>query len=127
MQWSKIEISNRFPVWDVLSEFWLDGWLDDSDFKRIANVLKKSPYSTDELWKICIYEVGPAVSSNLLSTAGEWGGFDPDWLRKMIIKKSPSSNMYLNPSFWRKYRGLMYGKYVKASGWNNILKNYKSL
>ncbi len=127
MPWSETELNNRYPVWDVLSEFWLDGWLDDSDFDRIANTLKASPYSIDELWKICIYEVGPAVSSNLLCIAGEWGAFESGWLREKIIKKSQSSGMYLNPGIWRKYRGFMNGLHIKSSGWNEIKNRLESL
>jgi hypothetical protein len=122
MPWSKAEITERYPVWDVLSEFWLDGWLDDLDCDRIAARLKASPYSKEQLWKICIYEVAPAVSSNLLSIAGVWGGFEAEWLRTMIIKKSPNSNDYLKPGTWRKFRGLMHGSLVRSSGWNKIVK-----
>lgn len=120
MSWTEADINERFPVWDVLSEFWLDGWLDEADFDRIAAQLRASPYSKEQLWRICIYEVAPAVSKNLLSIAGEWGGFDPVWLRKAIIKKSPEPDAYLNPGLWRKLRGMMHGSLVKSSGWDNI-------
>ena len=121
MPWSETEIEERFPVWDVLSEFWLDTHLVNSDYERIATELKKSPYTKDELFKICIYEVAPAVSGNLLSIAGEWGAFHPEWLKKRIIKKSPNSNDYLNPSIWRKVTGKIQGILLKSSGWNKIV------
>lgn len=122
MAWTDSEINERFPTWDLLSEFWLDGWLDDADCDRIATQLKLSPYTKELLWKICIYEVAPAVSSNLQCIIGEWGAFDPDWLCASITKKSVNSTAYLKPSIWRKYRGLWYGAFIRSSGWNKIVK-----
>ena len=121
MPWTEAEINERFPVWNVLSEFWLDGYLVESDYDRIAAELKASQYTKEELLKICIYEVAPAVSSNLLSIAGEWGAFEPEWLKKRIIKKSPNSNDYLNPSLWRKFKGAIQSSLIKSSGWNQIV------
>ncbi len=121
MSWTEAEIKERFPVWNVLSEFWLDGYLVESDYERIAEKLKASPYKKEVLFKICIYEVAPAVSSNLLSIAGEWGAFDPEWLKEQIVKKSPSQNSYLEPGIWRKFKGLMYASLIKSSGWTKIV------
>lgn len=121
MPWADTEINERFPVWNVLSEFWLDGYLVETDYDRIALELKASPYTKEELLKICIYEVAPAVSSNLLSIAGEWGSFEPEWLKKRIIKRSPNSNDYLNPGLWRKFTGAIQRSLIKSSGWNNIV------
>lgn len=122
MPWTDAEINERFPVWNVLSEFWLDGYLVESDYERIAEKLKASPYSNEELFKICIYEVAPAVSRNLLSIAGEWGAFEPEWLKNRIIKKSPNPNSYLSPGIWRKLKGLMHASLVNSSGWKNIVE-----
>lgn len=122
MPWTDSEINARLPVWNVLSEFWLDGYLVESDYARMAKKLKASPYSKEELFKICIYEVAPAVSRNLLSIAGEWGAFDPEWLKSRIIKKSPDPESYLNPGIWRKLKGLLYASHVNSYGWKAIVK-----
>ncbi len=122
MPWTEAELTERLPVWVALSEFWLDTRLGDTEFNWIAQQLKASPYSKKQLWRICIYEVAPAVSSNLFRVAGEWSGFDPEWLRETIIKKSPDSSNYLTPGLWRRFRGLMYGWRLKFSGWNKIIK-----
>jgi hypothetical protein len=74
------EIERRKPVWIALSEFWLDTSLDDGDLRRIARVAAASRYSKDELNEIYLFEVAPVVSANLCSMAGEWAGFDEDWL-----------------------------------------------
>lgn len=127
MPWTDAEIKERLPVWNVLSEFWLDGYLVETDYERIALELKSSPYNKEELLKICIYEVAPAVSRNLLSIAGEWGAFDPEWLQEKIIKKSPNSNDYLNPSTWRKITGSIQSSLIKTSGWNKIVNKFENL
>ena len=121
MSWTEAEITERFPVWDALSEFWLDGWLDANDYDRIAATLRASPYTVEQIWRICIYEVAPAVYVNLLSVAGEWGGFDPDMLRERIIKKTPDASISLHPGLWRRLRGYMHALHVKSSGWNQII------
>lgn len=122
MPWSDVQLKERQPVWDALSEFWLDTDLGELEFNSIARELNASPYSQEQLWRICIYEVAPVVSSNILSIAGEWSGFDPEWLREAIIKKSPDVDNYLTPSLWRRFRGLMHGRWLKLSGWNKIAK-----
>ena len=74
-------LPSRFPVWEALADFWLDTELVDADFDRIARVIAASPYSQEEIQAIHRYEVAPAVSANLMGVAGEWAGFDQDWLR----------------------------------------------
>jgi len=122
MAWTESIVQERVPVWDVLSEFWLDGDLVETDYERIAATLKASPYTKEQLLKICIYEVAPAVSSNLISIAGEWGAFDPEWLKQAIMKKSPNPDDYLTPGIWKQIRGIVHISLVKSSGWKEITK-----
>ena len=77
-------IEDRLPVWEAFSVFFLDTELDDQDFQRIAEVLASSPYSIRELEDILRFEVYPVLIRNLRSVAGEWSGFDRDWLRRQI-------------------------------------------
>lgn len=81
------EISKRKPIWLALSEFYLDTELNEADFKRIAEILKESGYSFRELKQINYEEVAPVVSPNTLTVAGEWSGFDEEWLIEEIVKK----------------------------------------
>ncbi len=42
----------------------------------------------DALGKVCVVaidKVYPACSFNLSQVAGEWAGFDPDWLERRIL------------------------------------------
>ncbi|MDY7538648.1 hypothetical protein QN372_05965 [Undibacterium sp. RTI2.1] len=75
----------RAPVWEALSDFWLDTELQDFQFDHIARVIAASPYSIEEVIAIHNYEVAPAVSANLGSIAGEWSGFDSEWLNSRCI------------------------------------------
>lgn len=126
MPWTDSEIAQRLPVWEALSEFWLDGWLDDSDFQRISKQLLDSPYSKNQLQSICIYEVAPAVSMNLYSIAGVWGGFEPNLLCKRIIQRSKNPTDHLTPSLWKRFRGLSHKSYLESCNWNRIFKQYST-
>ncbi len=92
---SDAEISLRRPVWAAISELFLDTSLDSKDVERIARELAKSPYSLHELDNILLWEVYPACRSNLFSIAGEWTGFDLEWLQRRILR-GPSWFMF----FW---------------------------
>jgi len=84
--------NERFPVWDALSEFFLDTELDKNDYDRISKVLAKTKYTISDLQEILYYEVYPACKWNMFSFVGEWAGFSPDWIMKNIapnIDKRP--------------------------------------
>jgi hypothetical protein len=74
------DLKDRQPVWEALSEFWLDTELQEFQLNDIARVLAQSPYSFTEIKAIHLYEVAPSVSANVFSTAGVWSGFDANWL-----------------------------------------------
>lgn len=82
----EVDVESRRPVWAALSELFLDTNLDSADVNRIAKMLARSRYSLDELDQILLWEVYPACRSNLLSIAGEWAGFDPEWLESRILR-----------------------------------------
>lgn len=81
------EIKRRKPVWPVLSKFYLDTELSEEEIQSIAEVIRTSQYSIEELKEINYSEVGPIVYSNLYSTAGVWNGFDEEWLYEQIIER----------------------------------------
>lgn len=70
----------RESVWLALSELWLDTETTETEINYIARTLAVSGFSLEELEAIYRFEVVPAVYSNALTTAGEWTGFDADWL-----------------------------------------------
>jgi hypothetical protein len=76
------------PVWLALSEFWLDTELQTEDLRRIAQVLKESGYTPNEIEQIYKFEVAPVVWMNVFPfypTVGEWAAFDPEWLEAKIL------------------------------------------
>src|SRR3954447_14412529 len=87
------EIERRKPVWIALSDLWLDTELTEHDLRRIAEVMRRSGYEVEELREIYLFEVAPVVFPNLLSVAGEWAGFDEEWLvhevGKQATRRSP--------------------------------------
>jgi len=50
-----------------------------------AQRLASSPYSIEQIEVILVDEVYPVCKSNLFSVAGEWAGFDSEWLREKIL------------------------------------------
>lgn len=74
----------RIPVWAALSDLYLD--TEAAAFHdRIARTLAASPFPLDMLHGILMYEVHPALYPNLMSVAGEWAGFDREWLVERIV------------------------------------------
>lgn len=91
---SPADIDVRRPVWSALSDMFLDTSLQPTDIARIARALAASPYSLEELDAILLREVYPACFTNMISIAGEWGGFDPDWLEARI-RRGPSWSRWI--------------------------------
>lgn len=80
------DLEHRRPVWEALSDLFLD---TDTSLARAwrAGILAASPYSLDELQQILVDEIYPVCRSNLFSIAGEWAGFDPEWLESSILRR----------------------------------------
>jgi hypothetical protein len=89
------EIERRKPVWAAFSELWLDTELTEDDLKRIADAMRRSGYTIDTLTDIYLFEVAPVVFLNLLTVAGEWAGFDEDWLFREATKRARKRSMFL--------------------------------
>ncbi len=83
------DLENRRRAWEALSDLYLD---TDTSLSRQwrAQILAASPYSLDELEHILIEEIHPACRANLLCVAGEWAGFDMEWLEARILRRSRS-------------------------------------
>lgn len=89
-----IDIARRKPVWIALADLWLDTELQAYNLQHIAHVLRASEYSVEELREIYLYEVAPVVYPNLLSVAGEWAGFDEDWLVAEAEKQAHNQSVF---------------------------------
>lgn len=84
MKPTEAQLAERLPVWEALSEFFLDNELGESDYEHIAKVLAVSNYTIEQIENILIEEVCPVCKLNMYSVAGEWIGFNPDWLKEKI-------------------------------------------
>jgi hypothetical protein len=94
----------------VLSELYLDTELDDRDKARIAAVLADSGYSAGQLEEILYRELHPVLHTNLLSVAGEWAGFDLEWLEGQILQGSRRRSSF----------AIIPGKWMVCGGWEAV-------
>jgi len=88
------EIS-REDIWIALSDLYLDTDIEPF-LEPCAQLLAESTFSREELQHMLLEEVHPALVTNLLSVAGEWGSFDRDWLCARLRKKRSA----WNPRVW---------------------------
>lgn len=90
------DLPAREPVWETLSDMFLD---TDTSLSRQWRVeqLSQAPYSVEQLEFILIDEVYPVCRYNLLSLAGEWQGFDSEWLKTRILCRLASPFRFLHP------------------------------
>ncbi len=110
------DLKDRQPIWDYLQYFWMD---TDPEvlFPPIVDVCAASKYSLEELEQIFWNEIEPAVGFNLWDIAGEWAGFEIDWLSARILEKNrfgrPLPFRHLRPqasSWWRRLKGAVSAK-----------------
>lgn len=80
---SESQLDERRPVWEALSMMYLDTDVSLSRAWRVQ-VLSASPYSLEEMDAILRDEIHPICFANLFQPAGEWAGFDADWLEQAI-------------------------------------------
>lgn len=108
-------IDRRRPVWEALSDVFLDTetrWY----FPRIASRLVESGYSTEELEQIWRYEVVPECMWNLCQVAGEWIGLALD--EEALIRRVSN-----RPGLWGRWRARMLQAAIPFLGkqWESIL------
>lgn len=93
------QILERMPVWEALSELFLDDGLAQEDCQRMASVLARSRYSVEELQEILRHEVYPACALNLICVAGAWGAWGEDWIRERIAPRYNQRPFLRLPAF----------------------------
>jgi hypothetical protein len=89
VKFSPEKLLARRPVWEALSDLFLDTDVSLARSWRVE-ALAKSPYSVEQLQSILVEEVYPICKYNLFSIAGEWAGFDPEWLERKILRRLAS-------------------------------------
>ena len=113
MKATDAQLQERLPAWDALSEFFLDTELQPDDYVRIAKRLAMTPYSESEIEEILVCEVCPVCRWNMISVAGEWAGFDREWLKEQIGPRY-GANLKFKSLFKLRHRW-MYSRH-----WNKI-------
>jgi hypothetical protein len=108
------DIAHRRPVWRVLSDLFLDTELQDHDLIRIAATLAESCYSLADVETILYREVYPVCIGNLSCMAGEWAGFDNEWLAESILRRSGRSWALMNFLEPRRWMIRRYWKRIKV-------------
>ena len=78
------DAARRYPIWIALAELYLDTELDEDQLRRIARVFAASGYIWAEIKQINYDDVAPALWFNVQDIAGEWAGWDEEWLRERI-------------------------------------------
>ena len=97
---SQVDAAQRKPVWLALSVLYLDTELTDEDYKRIASVLHEAKLSWTEIQTINREEVAPVLVYNLLGVAGEWAGFDEEWLVAAIARRQNPPTLLGSRQLW---------------------------
>ena len=103
MRFDTDTLERRKPVWLGLSGLFLDSQLQDSEIAFIAQKMKQSDYGLDQLSNILMQEVFPVCIPNLHSVAGEWAGFNEDWLVEKITGLKPPNvfqRWFYRKNFW---------------------------
>ena len=93
------QIKERMPVWNALSELFLDDELSSGDLERIAAALAGTAYTEEQLLGILRHEVYPACSLNLVCVAGAWGTWGDDWIRERIAPRYDRRPRFYLPAF----------------------------
>jgi hypothetical protein len=97
------DLEHRMPVWAAMTDFFLDTELSSWHFRNMATVCAESPYSERDLERILFTEVWPAFLPNLLSVAGEWAGWQDDFIKQRILatyRRRIYISWRLNPLKW---------------------------
>ena len=113
MKATEAQIAERLPVWEALSEFFLDTDLQPDDYVCIARKLAATTYTENEIEEILVCEVCPVCRWNMLWIAGEWAGFDRAWLKKRIGPRY-GKKVKFRRLFELRHRG------IYAPHWNKV-------
>lgn len=91
-----LDIAARSPVWQALSELFLDtdllyqfeGAIGPPAIEYVARTLASSPYSVEALREIELWEVAPVVMPRPYDVAPEWAGFNTQWLEEHCARRA---------------------------------------
>jgi hypothetical protein len=87
------------PVWCALADLFLDTWFDPPYYERIAATLRASGYTEAELRSVFYEEVAPAFAFNMFDVAGEWAGWQEEFVHDRMLEVIRKKNR-LNVLGW---------------------------
>lgn len=118
------EIEKRTPIWNAISNFYLDTELETKDYDLIYEVMKESGKPITVLKEIDLYEVFPILQINLNNVAGEWNGFDRKWLHSACLKNYKKRSNILFRFITRLRNKRAY--WMRKDHWNEIESRFKN-
>jgi len=120
----KVNIEERKPVWLAPSDFYLDPAISDATIRHIASVIFESPYSIDEVKEINKFELFPVLQSNLHNVAGQWVGFNEEWLIEEITHSLRNRNWLKKTTIEKSYAKL---EWMQKEYWVKLENVYSNL
>jgi hypothetical protein len=79
-------IERRKPLWQALADLYLDTQ-SDLFVPTVISCAEEGGFSLAEVGHVLRWEVRPALYLNYLSVAGEWAGWQEDWLFEHILQQ----------------------------------------
>jgi hypothetical protein len=90
----------RLPIWQALSELFLDTELQPYQYAYIARTIREQSLSVQEAEAILWQEIFPVMATNLIQVAGEWAGWTDQWFLKNMPAHLEKSRQPLNQLFF---------------------------
>ncbi len=94
MHLTEAQLMTRVPVWHALSELFTGRELQDYDYRWMAQRLKESGLSREEIFVILDKEVAPALQANLLyNPTPVMEGWSEDDIKQLVteyVNKKPT-------------------------------------
>jgi hypothetical protein len=84
---SEFDTARRLPIWTAMSEVFLDTETTDDTYRYIAAEIRRSVLTASEAHAIMRDDVAPAFIFNLFGIAGEWTGWQEDFVRERVLVK----------------------------------------
>jgi hypothetical protein len=85
MNFEESETEQRKALWISLADLMLDTDIPELWAKNIVDAMLAAQISLGQTRSIFLDEVAPVFISNLFAVAGEWEGWDGDW----VIQRYP--------------------------------------
>ncbi|WP_235296562.1 DUF7079 family protein [Portibacter marinus] len=86
----------RKNLWIALSELYVDNEIQEYDLQQIVKAIDKGQFTLKEAKRINREEVFSVLKYNLMGIAGNWTGFDPEWLIGRITHYLEWKVLFLN-------------------------------